>query len=193
MATRTIKMSDAVTAKLLDLAKRASGSVQVGFIDSDQAPIAFWNEFGHKGRFPAPPRPFFRTMVANESGKWPDMMAVSLQANKMDSAKTLAFMGEEIDGALKQSITEGSYAPLSKTTLRLRYKFKNHPEKIRARDVLQAQADVAKGRKNLGMASDTEAKPLIWTGDMLNSTGYQVSNGDVMVLNTETEEYEVRK
>ena len=24
----------------------------------------FWNEFGHKGRFPAPPRPFFRTMVA---------------------------------------------------------------------------------------------------------------------------------
>ena len=57
MPTRTIKMSDAVTAKLLDLAKRAHGTVQVGFIDSDQAPIAFWNEFGHKGRFPAPPMP----------------------------------------------------------------------------------------------------------------------------------------
>ena len=68
MAVRAIKMSDAVTAKLLDLAKKASGSVKVGFIDSDQAPIAFWNEFGHKGRFPAPARPFFRTMVSNESG-----------------------------------------------------------------------------------------------------------------------------
>jgi len=51
---------------------------------------------------------------------------------------------------------------------------------------------VAKGRKNLGLASGTEAKPLVWTGDMLNSTGYQVSNGDVMVLNTKTEEYEAR-
>jgi hypothetical protein len=165
-------MSDAVTAKLLELAKQAHGSVKVGFIDNDQAPIAFWNEFGHKGRFPAPPRPFFRTMVANESGKWPGMMARQLTASKMDGAKTLAFMGEEIEGELKQSIIDLTAPPLSKTTLRLRFKFGNNPQNIRARDVVQAQRDVAKGRK---LASGTQAKPLIWTGDMLNSTSYQVS------------------
>ncbi|MHB1952467.1 MAG: hypothetical protein ACYCOU_01865 [Sulfobacillus sp.] len=201
MAARRIKMSDAVTAKLLDLAKRARGSVKVGFIDSDQAPIAFWNEFGHKGRFPAPPRPFFRTMVANESPRWPAMMASQLRATKLDGQRTLAYMGEEIDGALKQSIIETNTPPLSKTTLRLRYKFKNHPENIRARDVVAAQEELArnatptkrgKPRKALALASGTQAKPLIWTGQMLNSTEYQVSNGDIMRLNTKTKEYEAR-
>ena len=193
MAARSIKMSDAVTAKLLDLARKAHGSVQVGFIDSDQAPIAFWNEFGHKGRFPAPARPFFRNMVANESGKWPGMMAQALKSTQMDGRRTLAYMGEEIDGALKKSIIDTNDPPLSPTTLRLRFKFKNKPQNIRVRDVLQAQRDVAKGRKNLGMASGTQAEPLIWTGDMLNSTGYRVNQGDVMVLNTQTKKYEARK
>jgi hypothetical protein len=172
MAARAIAMSDSVTAKLKELAARARGTVQVGFIDSDQAPIAFWNEFGHKGRFPSPPRPFFRTMVSNESGKWPQMMAGELKRSKMDGHRTLAFMGEEIDGALKQSIIDLTAPPLSKTTLRLRFKFGNQPQNIRARDVVQAQRDVAKGRK---LATGTQAKPLIWTGDMLNSTSYQVS------------------
>ena len=171
MAIRSIKMSDAVTAKLLDLAKKAHGTVTVGFIDSDQAPIAFWNEFGHKGRFPAPPRPFFRTMVANESPKWPEMMAGELKHSKMDGHRTLAFMGEEIEGALKQSIIDLVAPPLSKTTLRLRLKFGNNPQNIRARDVVQAQRDVAAGEP---VASGTQAKPLIWTGDMLNSTTYKV-------------------
>jgi hypothetical protein len=166
-------MSDAVTAKLLDLAKRAHGTVQVGFIDSDQAPIAFWNEFGHKGRFPAPPRPFFRTMVSNESGKWPGMMAGELKRSHMDGHRTLAFMGEEIEGALKQSIIDLTAPPLSQTTLRLRYKFGNNPQNIRARDVVQAQRDVAAG---LPVASGTGAKPLIVTGDMLNSTTYKVDD-----------------
>ena len=172
MASRSIKMSDAVTAKLMQLAKQAHGTVQVGFIDSDQAPIAFWNEFGHKGRFPAPPRPFFRTMVANESSKWPTMMATALRVTKMDGRKTLAYMGEEIDGALKQSIIDLTSPPLSQTTLRLRLKFGNNPQNIRARDVVQAQREVAGGA---GVASGTQAKPLIWTGDMLNSTSYKVS------------------
>ena len=171
MAVRSIKMSDAVTAKLLDLARKAHGSVQVGFIDSDQAPIAFWNEFGHKGRFPAPARPFFRNMVANESGKWPGMMAQALKSTQMDGRRTLAYMGEEIDGALKQSIIDFTSPALSPTTLRLRLRFGNNPQNIRARDVVQAQREVAAGAP---VASGTQAKPLIWTGDMLNSTTYRV-------------------
>jgi hypothetical protein len=165
-------MSDAVTAKLKDLAKKARGSVQVGFIDNDQAPIAFWNEFGHKGRFPAPPRPFFRTMVSDKSPQWPAMMAGELQRSKMDGHKTLAFMGEEIKGELKQSIRDFTSPPLSPTTLRLRFKFGNQPQNITARDVVQAQRDVKKGRT---LASGTQAKPLIWTVQMLQSTSYKVS------------------
>jgi len=164
-------MSDAVTAKLLELAKQASGSVKVGFIDNDQAPIAFWNEFGHKGRFPAPARPFFRTMVANESGQWPAMMAGELKRSGMDGQKTLAYMGEHIEGSLKQSIIDLTAPPLPPVTLRLRFKFKNLPQNIRLRDVYSAIGDVRKGRK---LASGTQAKPLIWTGDMLNSTSYRV-------------------
>ncbi len=172
MARRSIAMSDAVTAKLKDLAKKARGSVQVGFIDNDQAPIAFWNEFGHKGRFPAPPRPFFRMMVSDKSPQWPAMMAGELQRSKMDGHKTLAFMGEEIEGELKQSITDFTSPPLSPTTLRLRFKFGNQPQNITARDVVQAQRDVKKGRT---LASGTQAKPLIWTGQMLQSASYKVS------------------
>jgi len=173
MATRSIKMSDAVTAKLLDLAKQASGSVKVGFIDSDQAPIAFWNEFGHKGRFPAPPRPFFRTMVSNESPNWPQMMAGELKRSKMNGHRTLAFMGEEIEGALKQSIIDLTAPPLSRTTLRLRLKFGSNPQNIRARDVVRAQQEVAAGAP---VASGTQAKPLINTGQMLQATTYKVAD-----------------
>ena len=171
MATRSIKMSDAVTAKILDLAKRASGSVKVGFIDNDQAPIAFWNEFGHKGPFPAPPRPFFRTMVANESSQWPALMAGELKRSGMDGQRMLAYMGEHIEGALKQSIIDLTSPPLSPVTLRLRLKFGNQPQNIRARDVIQAQQEVAAGAP---VATGTQAKPLIWTGTMLQSTSYQV-------------------
>jgi hypothetical protein len=71
----------------------------------------------------------------------------------------------------------------------LRLKFGNNPQNIRARDVVQAQRDVAAGEP---VASGTQGKPLINTGQMLNSTGYRVSQGDVMVLNTETGKYEAR-
>ncbi len=90
----------------------------------------------------------------------------------MDGHKTLAFMGEEIEGELKQSITDFTSPPLSPTTLRLRFKFGNQPQNITARDVVQAQRDVKKGRT---LASGTQAKPLIWTGQMLQSTSYKVS------------------
>jgi len=171
MSIRRIKMSEAVTARLKELAAQISGTVKVGFIDSDQAPIAFWNEFGHKGRFPAPPRPFFRTMVSNDSPQWPRMMASELRRSKMNGEQTLAYMGEHIDGELKQSIIDLVSPPLSATTLRLRLKYGNHPEEIRARDVVQAQREVAEGAP---IASGTQAKPLINTGQMLRATTYKV-------------------
>lgn len=171
MKRRTIPMSEAVTAKLKKLAADASGTLQVGFIDNPQAQIAFWNEFGHKGRFPAPARPFFRPMVSEDSPQWPAMMAGELKRNGMDGKKTLAYMGEHIDGELKQSIIETNSPPLSKVTLRLRLKFGNQPQNIRLRDVYSAISDVQNGAE---VATGTQAKPLVWTGQMLNSTSYRV-------------------
>ncbi len=183
MAVRQIKMSDAVTAKLKELAAKAKGTLKVGFIDNDQAPIAFWNEFGHKGRFPAPARPFFRNMVDKESPDWPRMIADELKRSGMDGAKTLNKMGQEINEALKQSIRDTNDPPLSLVTRRLRYKFGQNTQDIRARDVIEAQRELAavmiptkRGtmRQMPAMVSGTGAKPLIWTKQMINSTSYEV-------------------
>ena len=196
MKRRTIPMSEAVVAKLKKLASDASGTLQVGFIDSPQAPIAFWNEFGHGGRFPAPPRPFFRPMVSKDSPHWPNRMAELLKKSNFNGKKTLRKMGEHIDGELKESITEGTFAPLSPVTLVLRHQYWTNPQDIRARDVLAAQDLLREGygvgimlkgnrlsrsKKAAPMVSFTQSRPLVWTGQMLNSTSYRVDNGPVMV------------
>ncbi len=159
MSTRSIKMSDAVTASLKKLAANARGTVQVGYIDSPEAPIAFWNEFGHKGRSPAPPRPFFRNMVAKDSPQWPGMMAAELKRSGMNGSQTLKYMGEHIDGELMESISKFDSVPLALSTIK---------------------------RKGFD-------KQLIDTGTMYRSSGYRVSQGYVMVLNTTSGEYEACK
>lgn len=175
MARRKIALSANVDAKLKELAAKARGSVEVGWINTDQAQIAFWNEFGHKGRFPAPARPFFRTMVAKESPKWPQMMATELKRSDFNGARTLKYMGEEMDGQLKESIRNTNTPPLSPVTLRLRLKFGNNPQNISLKDVFSAIGDVRSGKAG---ATGTQAKPLIWTGQMINSTGYKVTGGE---------------
>lgn len=208
MAGRTLKTSALVGAKLKALAALARGSVSIGFMGGATYPdgtsvasVAFWNEFGHGGKFPAPPRPFFRTMISENQGKWPGMMAKSLKVTKLNGQKTLAYMGEEIDGELKQSIIDLSSPALSLVTLRLRKKFGNHPEDIRARDVIAAQKELSrvmiqtkKGtpRKMPALAEGTGANPLIWTGHLLNSTAYRVKSGPVMEKNVDTGAYQER-
>lgn len=174
MATRRLKGSDEVSAALEAIAlKMGSGTVSVGFMEGATYPdgtpvaaVAFWNEFGHAGKFPSPPRPFFRSMIAKESPTWAPKMASLAKMLNYDGPKVLAMMGEDIAGALRQSIIDTNAPALSKTTLVLRDIFGNQPQNIRTRDVLAAQALVAEGAAG---ASGTQAKPLIWTGHMLNS------------------------
>ncbi len=213
MAGRTLKTSALVGAKLKALAALGRGSVSIGFMagstysdGTSVASVAFWNEFGHGGKFPSPARPFFRTMISENQGKWPSMMAKLLKATKLDGQKTLSYMGEEIDKELKQSIIDFSSPALSPVTLRLRAKFGNSPEKITLRDVYQAIADVRSvdklipgkwtpksALKNTGrIAGDTQAHPLIWTGHLLNSTSYRVKDGPIMEQNTDTGVYQER-
>jgi hypothetical protein len=174
-----LPISQNVERKIKAIAVKMSASLEVGFLEgaiySDGTPVAsvaFWNEFGHGGNFPAPPRPFFRPMIAKESPSWPAKMAALVKATDGDGPKIMVMMGEDIQGALIDSIRSADVAPLSDTTLALRAKFGNSPGKITLKDVLAAQRAVADGTATL--ASGTQAKPLDWTGHMLNSTGYRV-------------------
>lgn len=190
-------LADRVAKHITDMARRmGNGDVEVGFMEDatypDGTPVAeaaVNNEFGHGGQFPAPPRPFFRTMIAKEKPTWGTKVANLAKTTDYDGPKLLAIMGEDIDGALKESIATLTEPELSPTTLMLRKKFKNDPQNIRARDVIAAQKAVADGEEG---ATGTQAKPLVWTGHMLNSTAYRVDKGDSMQLNTETGEYEAR-
>lgn len=137
-------ISNKVVRHLNELAKKMSGSVEVGFFEGATYPdgtpvaaVAAWNEYGNGS---APPRPFFRNMIAAESPSWPAKMAGAYKATGGDGAKTLALMGEDIDGALKQSINDFSGVPLASSTIK------------------------AKGFD----------KQLIDTAVMVNSTGYRV-------------------
>ena len=111
---------------LEDIAKKMNaGAVEVGFMEGATYPdgtsvpaVAFWNEFGHGGKFPSPPRPFFRNMIAKESPSWPDKMAKLAEATNFDGKKVLALMGEDIKGALEESIVEFSDPPNAASTIK---------------------------------------------------------------------------
>ena len=80
-------------------------------------------------------------------------------------------MGEAISDDLAESIINTNEPALSKTTLMLRSIYGNNPQEIRARDVLAAQELVEEGFQGAG---GSQAKPLVWTGHMLNSITYEV-------------------
>lgn len=118
---RQIPVSENVQRKLSEIAASMRGSVEVGFLEGATYPdgtpvaaVAFWNEYGSSG----PPRPFFRTMIAKESPDWPAKMAKLAIATQYNGAKTLALMGEDIEGALKQSINDLTSPPLAESTIK---------------------------------------------------------------------------
>lgn len=163
---------------LKQIGSDAAGGLTVGFLEGATYPdgtsvaqVAFWNEFGHGGNFPAPPRPFFRKMIAEESSGWSVKLSKALKHYDYDAGMALRAMGEDIKGALQQSISTIDGPALSPTTLILRKKFGNNPQDITLSDVLQAQRDVADGQTG---ASGTQGKPLVWTGHLLNSVDYEV-------------------
>lgn len=175
-----ISGGDKLAKALAKIAANASGSLKVGFLEGSLHPessipnaaIAFWNEYGHQGPFPAPPRPFFRNMISNESGSWPGKLAKLLAANGNDGRAALNQLGEEIKDALQQSMTELESPELSETTKMLRKMYGNHPEEITLSSVLEAQRRVKSGEAG---ASGTQAKPLIWTGALKDSVDWEVS------------------
>lgn len=122
MAKSTMTGGDVLHKKLAEIAESfGGGSVKVGFMEGSTYPdgtpvpaVAFWNEYGTTK---APPRPFFRRMIASESGTWAQKMAALARATNYDGPRVLALMGEDVGAALQQSIIELSDPPLAQSTI----------------------------------------------------------------------------
>lgn len=168
---------DAMSKYLADLSSKMKGQVDIGFMSDATyggsennlpvAQVAFWNEFGTAS---APPRPFFRSMIAKDSPKWGGMIARGIKAD-LSGRELLENMGEEVAGALQQSIRDTNAPALSPVTLMLRKMKKGDRfQKINGAMVGEAAARVKAGESYDGVST----KPLIDTSQMLDAVTYKV-------------------
>lgn len=100
----------------------ADASLKVGFMagstERDGTPtpqVAFWNEFG-TSRTPA--RPFFRSMIAEQSPGWSMRLQKAMTATGNDSRRALALLGVSIQGDLQQSIRGWQDPPNAPSTIK---------------------------------------------------------------------------
>lgn len=124
MVTKNLSGGDELEARLAAIAENFGGGlVKVGFMDGATYPdgtpvaaVAFWNEFGRPSTG-QPPRPFFRRMIAKEAPEWPQKMARLAVATGFNGPQVLGLMGEDISGALKQSINDFQSPGLAPSTI----------------------------------------------------------------------------
>lgn len=125
MSDHILSGGDKLHAKLAEIARRmGGGEVKVGFMAGATYPdgtpvaaVAFWNEYGVPSHS-QPPRAFFRTMIAKESPNWPNVMAKLAKATGYNGPRVLGLMGENIKGALQQSINDFDSPPLAPSTIK---------------------------------------------------------------------------
>lgn len=115
---------------LLAAKAKNSALLNVGFpegsTEQDGTPtplVAFINEFGRtvrskSGDYYQLPRPFFRRMIAKESGHWGEDLGKLLVAKHYDAVAAFKPLGEEIHGELVQSIQDLQSPPLAPSTIK---------------------------------------------------------------------------
>ncbi|CAB3664482.1 hypothetical protein LMG26696_03548 [Achromobacter pulmonis] len=125
MASVGLKGGQALVRRLEEMAKKLGdgGSLRVGFLEGatypDGTPVALVaavNEFGRPERN-QPPRPFFRSMIAEKQKDWPRALGAVAKNNDYDIDKTLGQMGEGIKGQLQESIRSLDSPPLAPVTV----------------------------------------------------------------------------
>jgi hypothetical protein len=125
---------------LLAAKAKNSAILSVGFPEGGTEPdgtstplVAFINEFGRTVRVKNPhkeagnvevvgdyyqaPRPFFRTMIADESPHWGEDLGKLLVAREYDAVSSMKTLGEEIKGELVESIQALTSPPLAPRTI----------------------------------------------------------------------------
>jgi hypothetical protein len=119
----TVNTASRLAAKLAKIVQSTEGhpTVSAGFLRDATYPdgtsvamVATVQDFGD-GKIP--PRPFFRLMVAEKSGGWPEAVAANLKATDYDAHKTLDRMGQGIVGQIQQSIKDTNDPPLAPSTI----------------------------------------------------------------------------
>ena len=175
-----ISGGDKLEKALGGIAKNVANAVnvEVGFMGDATEPtgantamVAAIQEFGAP-KAGIPPRPFFRTMIADHSKEWPANVAALLKHNDYDARKTLDQTGEEIAGELQDSIINMSEPGLSEVTLMLRQMVGPDGQVESYSQVQEARDKVARGER----ASGVSTKPLVWTGALLNSVRHVVKD-----------------
>lgn len=174
------KGGTALEKRLSELATKVTkpANLSVGFLEDSTYPdgtslpmVAAIQEFGAP-KVGIPPRPFFRNMIAAKSGQWPEAIADLLKATDYDATKTMSQVGEGIAGQLRQSIVDTSEPPLSVLTLMVRKWKSENPNETMNRTVLaELRAKLAAGPPDVG---GVPTKPLVESGNMLNSIDYKV-------------------
>ncbi len=111
-------------AALLDIARQLGNgktTVDVGFMGNATEPdgtsvalVAALNEFG-TGTIP--PRPFFRTMIAEHASEWPINLAVALKKTNYNAAASLGLVGLRIRDQLRKSIRDLKTPPNAPSTI----------------------------------------------------------------------------
>ena len=176
----TVTGGEKMVAALQKYAGPKALTLRVGFLENatypDGKPVAMIAAIQEYGAPKAPlgaipPRPFFRNMVGAQKGGWGAAIAAELKASDYDAETALKSVGEMIAGELQLSIRATISPPLSEVTMLLRGKYPLD-QKIGKRQVLDAIHEVKSG-KTSGL-SGTSAKPLVRTGHLLNSVGYDV-------------------
>lgn len=120
------KGGTALEKRLSELAAKVTkpANLSVGFLADSTYPdgtptamVAAIQEFGAPAK-KIPPRPYFRTMVADKSPAWGDAVAKLLAANGYDATRTMELMGAGIKGQLQQSIVDTNSPALSPRTVK---------------------------------------------------------------------------
>lgn len=168
-----------LATRLKEIAEKLSQpkKVRIGFLENasypDGTPVAMVAALQDGGapKRGIPPRPFFRNMVKDESPSWPGKISRGIKANDYDVEKTLGQLGEDVKGALRESIIKINDPPLSPVTVMLRGMRANDPSLVvTGKTVGEAAQRVADGKTNYGAST----KPEIDSGHMLNSIDSEI-------------------
>lgn len=170
---------DKFRQRLAELAAQATtAKVRVGIIEQANyegsdgesvAQVAFWNEYG-TARTPA--RPFFRNTIAARKTEWARLAGKFMQANGGDVRQSLSDLGQIAVDDIKETITNGNFAPNSEVTKLLKYRFPTSPARVTAAAYYKAVRDVQRGKTVVS----NHDKPLQWSDTMRDSIKYEVTD-----------------
>ena len=170
---------DKFRQRLAELAAQATtAKVRVGIIEQANydgsdgesvAQVAFWNEYGTAT---IPPRPFFRNTIAERKTEWARLAGKFMQANGGDVRQSLSDLGQIAVDDIKETITNGNFAPNSEVTKLLKYRFPTSPARVTAAAYYKAVRDVQQGKTVVS----NHDKPLQWSTTMRDSIKYEVTD-----------------